>query len=350
MRQIGIFDETKALERLSKLGDRLEWLDKVIDWKIFRGLLDGAKPDKTQEGKGGRPPYDNVMMFKVVVLQELHNVANDQAEYQINDRLSWKRFLGLSLSDKAPDGTTIREFREMLTNSGIYDELFELFNANMESLGVITHKGNLVDASFVDVPRQRNTREENKIIKEGGVPEAWESEENADMLAQKDLDAEWAKKNDELHYGYKDHVLVDTDSKMIVDYRVTGASVHDSRMLLPLVINRSIQALWADSAYMSAELTAKLLELNPEIKLYINEKGYRNNPLTDEQKLNNRIKSRIRARIEHVFGHITNSMGGLFIRCIGADRAESAIALKNLAYNISRYATLRKLDRAPAMA
>lgn len=349
MKQIGIFDETKALERLSQLGDKLEWLDEVMDWSIFQELLDRANPDKTKSGKGGRPPFPNLMMFKVVILQELHGVANDQAEYQINDRLSWKRFLGLTLSDKAPDGSTIWAFREALTNSGIYDALFELFNAKMEEIGVITHKGSIVDASFVDVPRQRNSREENKTIKEGGVPEAWELAENAHMLAQKDLDARWAKKNDEVHYGYKDHVLVDVDSKMIVDWRTTSANVHDSQMLMALM-SEKVRALWADSAYIGEEIRAWINEHCPEVKLHICEKGYKNNPLTDEQKANNREKSKIRVRIEHVFGHMTNSMGGMFIRCIGEIRAESAIVLKNLAYNISRYATLRKLRRAPQMA
>lgn len=348
MKQIGIFDESAALKRLSELGDNLEWLNKVVEWKMFLPLLDKAKPDKTKNGKGGRPPYPNLMMFKVVILQELYGIANDQAEYQINDRLSWKRFLGLTLSDKAPDGTTIWEFREMLTNSGVYDALFELFNAKMEEIGVITHKGSIVDASFVDVPRQRNTREENKVIKEGGIPEAWGLEENAKMLAQKDLDAAWAKKNEEVHFGYKDHVLVDTDSKMIVDWRVTAANIHDSKMLTALM-GDEIRELWADSAYMSADLLAWFQEYCPHIKLHISEKGYKNNPLTEEQKTSNREKSKIRARIEHVFGHMTNSMGGMFMRCIGITRAESAIVMKNLVYNISRYATLRKLKRAPKM-
>lgn len=229
MKQIGIFDERIALERLSKLGDKLEWLNEVIDWEMFRTLLDTYKPDRTQTDKGGRPPLDNVFMFKGVVLQSLYGISDDSLEFQINDRLTWKRFLGLGLSDKSPDGKTFWEFKEILKTTGVYEDLFQLFNAKMEELNVITHKGSMIDASFVDVPRQRNSREENKAIKEGEIPEGWELPENANMLEQKDLDATWAKKNDELHYGYKDHVLVDKDSKMIVDYRISAANVHDSK-------------------------------------------------------------------------------------------------------------------------
>ena len=349
MKQIGLYDETDALARLSQLGDKLEWLESVMDWEIFLPLLDKTKPDRTKEGKGGRPPLSNLIMFKILLLAELYHVANNQMEFQINDRLSWKRFLGMTLSDKAPDATSIWLFREMLTNSGVYDKLFELFNQKLEKLGVITHKGTIVDASFVDVPRQRNTREQNKVIKEHRMPEGWDLPENAHMLAQKDLEAEWAKKNDELHFGYKDHVCVDAESKIITDWRVTGASVHDS-LIWSCFIDSRVKAFWADSAYMSAEALEWFAIHHPEIVLHINSKGYRNHPLTEDQKAENRENSRIRARIEHVFGHMTNSMGGMTLRCIGSFRAECAIVMKNLVYNISRYATLCRLKHTPQMS
>jgi IS5 family transposase len=348
MKQIGFFDHTTALAHISSLGDKLEWLNEVVDWSIFSETLDRARPDRTKTEKGGRPPLPNLLMFKCIILQELHGVSDEQAEFQINDRLTWRRFLGLSLSDKAPDRTSIWEFRELLKAGFVYDELFELFNAKMESLGVITRKGSILDASFIDVPRQRNTREENKTIKEGGVPEAWQDAPH--KLSQKDTDAAWAKKNEEVHFGYKDHVLADADSKMITDYHVTAANLHDSKLLHAFMSSNTINELWMDSAYMSKEILAYFEQYHPHIKLHINEKGSRGHPLTDEQKLSNKEKSRIRVLVEHIFGHITNSMGGMFIRCIGEERAECSVCLKNLAYNISRYATLRKLKRAPSMA
>ena len=352
MRQISFFDEANALQRLSQLGDRLEWLNKAIDWSIFVPLLEKVKPDRTQTSKGGRPPLPALLMFKVVILQELYGVANDAAEYLINDRLSWKRFLGLTLADKAPDGTSIWLFREALTKSGVYAELFDLFNSRMEELGVITHKGSIVDASFVDVPRQRNTRDENKTIKEGGIPESWEQEESASMLSQKDTDARWAKKNEETHFGFKDHVLCDVDSKMIVDFRVSAASVHDSQALLSLLSylgDDKIRCLWGDSAYLGKGLAEWIGDFYPEVQLNFCEKGVKGHPLTEAQKGNNREKSRIRARIEHIFGHMSGSMGGMFIRSIGMERAQCTIALKNLAYNLSRYTTLVRLGRASSM-
>jgi IS5 family transposase len=351
MKQIGFDDESRALHRISELGDRLEWLNKAIDWSIFVPLLIKAKPDRTQSGKGGRPPLSPLMMFKILILQELHGVANDATEFLINDRLSWKRFLGLSLAEKAPDSTSIWQFREDLRKSGVYEELFHLFNSKMVELGVITHRGSIVDASFVDVPRQRNSRETNRAIKEGVFPEAWHNA-NANMLCQKDIDASWAMKNKETHFGYKVHVVCDADSKMIVDSRVSTASVHDSQVL-PSLLTRCgnfIMRLWGDSAYVGEDLHDQITVMYPGISLQICERGTRSHPLTEVQKEHNREKSRVRSRVEHVFGYMTGSMGGMNLRSIGKERACCTVVLRNLTYNLSRYATLLRLGRAPAMS
>ena len=347
MKQTSLYDEENAYQRISKLGDKLEWLDKVINWKIFVNVLNTMKPDKTKEGKGGRPPYDNLMMFKVIILQQLYNLSDEQAEYQINDRLSWKRFLAMTAFDRAPDSTTIWEFRERLTNSGCYERLFKLFNKKMEEIGVITRSGSIVDAAFEEAPRQRNSRNENKQIKDHKIPEEWEGNEH--KLAQKDMEATWTKKNGETHFGYKNHIKSDKDSKLITDCLVTTASVHDSQAICSL-IDQNDQELWADSGYTGEEYETKIKEICPTIRLHICEKGYRNHPLTEEQKANNREKSRIRCRVEHIFGHMANSMGGMTIRSIGLMRAEGGLVLKNLAYNITRYASLRKNKSTPSMA
>lgn len=339
MKEINLFAEDIRLARLSDMGDPLEKVSGAVDWEIFRPLLDEAFYHEPK-GPGGRPPLDRVMLFKIVQLQQWYHIADDNTEYTINDRLSFQRFLGLSLNDKVPDAKTIWAFKEQLKETGVDLELFALFTDLMEEKGIITRTGSLVDASFVDVPRQRNTRKENEIIKEGGVPEEWLEEENANMLEQKDLDARWAKKNNEVHYGFKDHVKVDRDSKMVVCFSVSSANVHDSRYIQEL-LDELDRELWADSAYFGGELREDILADYPEIKLHINEKGQKNKPLTDEQKADNREKSRVRVRVEHVFGHMTNSMGGMFIRCIGISRAVREIAMKNLAYNLQRYVYLQ---------
>lgn len=212
MKQIGIFDESNRLKKLSSLGDPLEKLNSVIDWRMFEGALNKVFA-KEQKGVGGRPPYSYLLMFKVLILQRLFNISDDQAEYQINDRVSFMRFLGLSLGDRVPDAKTIWLFRDTLVKAAVMEDLFKLFNLQLEQQGIISHKGTIVDATFVEAPRQRNTREENRQIKEGKTPEEWDKPENISKIRQKDTDARWMTKNKERHFGYKDHVKVDADSK-----------------------------------------------------------------------------------------------------------------------------------------
>ncbi len=338
MMQFGFFAEETRLEKLTRLGDSLEKLN-IIDWEIFRPTLNAAFR-KERKGSGGRPPYDYLLLFKILILQRLFNLSDDQTEYQINDRMSFMRFLGLSLGEKVPDAKTIWLFRDTLIQAKAIEELFRLFNRQLESQGIITHTGTIIDATFVDAPRQRNTREENKTIKEGKIPEGWteDTPKAAHKLAQKDTDARWTVKGGEKHYGYKDHTKVDADSKIITDYAVTNAAVHDSNELVDF-IDKTDKVVYADSAYSGRGIAEKLPE---NVENSIHEKGYRNRPLTDEQKESNRKKSKIRARIEHVYGFMTGSMKGITVRGIGLQRAGFNIGLTNLVYNLCRYSILQR--------
>ena len=183
--QMSLFAEEAQLNRLSKPGDSLEKL-KIIDFEAFRPLLEKAF-QKERKSKAGRPAFDLVMMFKILILQCLFNLSDDQTEYQITDRMSFQRFLGLSLGERVPDAKTIWLFRDTLTKVGIISELFSRFGEMLASKGIITHTGTIIDATFVDAPRQRNNRKENEQIKNGETPEEWK--ENPHKLAQKDTDA-----------------------------------------------------------------------------------------------------------------------------------------------------------------
>ena len=185
------------------------------------------------------------------------------------------------------------------------------------------------------------------IAQEGKIAEEWEDQ--AAKLRPKDTDARWAKKGEEVHFGYKNHVKVDEKSKLIEKYEVTDASVHDSQKIEDLVekgdgstvSSPSNGRVHGDSAYRSAQIEKDRKEKAVESRIH--EQGYRNRPLTAEQKENNRQKSRVRARIEHVFGYMTNSMGGIFLTCIGMRRTTAAIGLMNLIYNMARYEQLMRL-------
>lgn len=335
--QISLFDEEKKYDQISELGDPLEKLNKIMDWEMFRDPLEKVCL-KDSYAKGGRPPIDVIVKFKASVLRRLYNLSFEQLEFQINDRLSFMRFLGLGLNDKVLDANTLWDFENVLAQAELIEDLFCRFDKKLEAEGLITHKGTIVDATFVDVPRQRNRREENQKIKNGEIPDDWEKPENAHKLAQKDTDARWAKKNNETHFGYKDHVKCDADSKLITNYGVSDAALHDSQCCTEL-LDKTDEVFYADSAYWNREIAENLPE---NCENQICEKGQRNHPLTEEQKKNNNTKSKIRCRIEHIFGFMTNSMNGINIRSIGINRARFNIGLMNLVYNLCRYEFLKR--------
>ena len=336
MKQKGFFDEEECLKKLSSLGDPMEKLNEFINWEQFRCILTKALKKEAQ-GPGGRPPFDYVMMFKILILQKLYNMADDKTEFQINDRLSFRRFLNLQMHDPVPDSKTIWNFREELKTTNVLEQIFEMFNAQLEEEKVITYSGSIVDATFVEAPIQRNTREENKEIVEGKVPKKWQYKKNKNKIVQKDMDARWATKNKVRHYGYKDHIKIDKKSKIITKYRVTSAEVHDSQELKNLINERKDRRLYGDSAYTGEEIQKCIPK---HIKNRIHEKGYRNRPLSKTQERNNKEKSKIRVRVEHIFAAM-HQFGGKMIRTIGIARAEIQIGLLNIAYNLKRYSYLR---------
>jgi IS5 family transposase len=336
----GFFDQDIRLSKLSQLGDPLERLNKGVDFEIFRLILT-EKLSKLSLGPGGRPPYDYVMMLKILILQRYYNLSDDQVEFQINDRLSFMRFLDLTIADDVPDSKTVWHFKEQLVDLELVESLFEIFILELEKLNLIINEGKIVDASFVETPRQRNSREDNATIKNGETPASFL--ENEHKLAQKDLDARWTQKNNINYYGYKNHIKVDSKSKIITGYLVTDASVHDSQVLDNLLDSKDEgQPLSADSAYTGEkqEQTIKDKKMTNEVC----EKGYKNKPLTQAQKDSNTEKSRTRSRVEHIFGFMEMSMNEMYLYCIGQKRTTAMIGLMNLTYNMFRKIQLQAIS------
>lgn len=204
-------------------------------------------------------------LFKVLVLQQLHNLSDDRIEYQIRDRFSFMRFLGLELEDRVPDAKTVWLFRDRLKDLSLTEVLFARFHEQLAGQGYVARAGQMVDATFVEVPRQRNSREENAQLKAGEVPEAWDEPGAKAMRRQKDTEARWTKKGHERHYGYKNHVNADQQHKLIQSYAVTVASVHDSQVFDGLLDKTedkdgNKRAVYADSAYRSEAQEKQLVE------------------------------------------------------------------------------------------
>lgn len=333
MGQLGFFDLEDRLEQLSKHGDPLVKLNEWIPWNDFRTLLRKAL-HKTRKSAAGRKPFEPLLMFKIIVIQHLYNLADGQTEYQIRDRLSFMRFLGLQLEDTVPDEKTIWLFRERLIESKVLDKLFVRFEKHLVSQGFDAKAGQIVDASIVQVPRQRNSRDENAEIKKGETPEDWKEDSN--KLRQKDVDARWTKKNNQNYYGYKNHINVDAEHKLIRKFKITAASHADGNYLEELLDeNNPAKKIWGDMAYYSQDHEEMLKAKKYESRIH-----HKKTISPNQERWHYRY-SKIRVRVEHVFGFISNTMKGSFIRTIGLTPASFKIGMNNLVYNFSRFKQLQ---------
>jgi len=345
MGQLGFFDVDVRLAAISAKGDPLEMIDRVVPFESFRVDIEAVvlTPAGEKKSKAGRKPIDVIVMFRMLVLQSLYNLSDEQVEYQVRDRLSFTRFLRLGIEDRIPDGTTLWLFRERLAQAGVIEKLFDRFGQHLEAKGYIARGGQMVDATIVPVPKQRNSREENEAVKAGKTPEAWQ--QNPAKNRQKDKDARWTKKHGKSFFGYKNHVNADGKHKLIREYEVTDASVHDSQKFDGLVNqSNTSRNVYADSAYRSAETERKLRARG--LRSRIHQRASRGHALSKAQEIANRQKSKVRVRVEHVFGAQQNSLGGRIVRTIGIVRAKAKIGLQNLVYNIRRLVTLERLAAA----
>lgn len=239
MGQLFLNGEQIQLDKLSKMGDSLEKINEIINWEMFRISLETAlhKPDYS---KGGRPAWDVILMFKIVMLMSWYNLSYNQAQYQINNRLDFMRFLGVTLGAKLPDENIVWDFKESLKNNNLDEKLFMLFNEKLIKNGYKLNSGSMIDASFVEVPRRRVISEsqlknpnellENKAInitlaeeKNGFVEASANDEKTEHILHQTDFEARYTKKNSQTFFGYKDHTAVDKDTKFIIGFAVTSA-------------------------------------------------------------------------------------------------------------------------------
>jgi IS5 family transposase len=351
-RPAGFFDFEERLAGLSKKGDELERLAALVDFEVFRPELERAVP-RADRAKGGRPPFDHVLMFKVLILQTQNNLSDERTEFYLRDRLTWMRFLGLGLGDAVPDANTIWTFREALTKAGAIAQLFELFDQELRAQGYLAMSGQLVDATIVAAPKQRNTSAEKQAIKEGRVPEDWQGKPA--KLRQKDRDARWTVKTTKAkprdgdtpkvdlaipEFGYQNHISADRRHRLIRRWLVTDAAAHAGARLADLLdAGNTASAVWADSGYRSRR-NEDLLRQRMLVS-HIHRKKPQHRPMPVRTARANATRSAVRATIEHVFAEQKHRMG-LFVRTIGLPRATTKIGLANLVTNMRRLLWLER--------
>jgi len=355
--QRGLFDVDGRLQELSAKGDVLERLADLVDFEMFRPALEQAVP-RSDGSKGGRPAFDHVLMFKILLLQTMHTLSDERCEYLIKDRLSFMRFLGLALADTVPDANTIWTFREALKTAGAIEVLFARFDAQLKGAGYLAMSGQIVDASIVAAPKQRNTEAEKAEVKAGRIPPGWA--ERPAKLRQKDRDARWTVRFSKAKpredgtpqgdiavpaFGYKSHISIDRRHGLIRRWTATDAAAHDGARLGELIDQENTaRDLWADTSYRSAK-NEELLR-GRRLVSRIHRKKPRGRSMAPRTRRANARKSAVRSAVEHVFAYQKGPMG-LVIRTIGMARARVKIGLANLAYNLRRYVWLDS-RRAPA--
>jgi IS5 family transposase len=344
--QAGFFDAGERLRWLSASGDPLERLRAVVEFEAFRAELEAALP-RADRSRGGRPPYDGVLMFRVLVLQALYTLSDEQTEYQLRDRLSFMRFAGLALHDAVPDAKTIWLYREQLTRAGALARLFARFDAMLAESGFLAMGGQIVDATVVEARRPRLTREEKATLRDGGTPEGWSKA----RARQIDRDGRWTIKRGRKArppevgvqrqaeiavpmFGYKNHLGIDRGHGFIRRFTVTHAARHDGSQLgAVLDANNTASGVWADTAYRS-RANVELLDrrgLVPEFQ----RARPRGKPMPAHIARGNATRHRVGSLVEHVFATEKRRMG-LVVRSIGLVRATARITLANLAYNMRR--------------
>ena len=347
--QPGFFDTDERLRSLSAAGDPLERLAAVVDFELFRPELEAglARGDCS---RGGKPPYDAVLMFRVLVLQALYTLSDDQTEYQLRDRLSFMRFAGLGLHEAVPDAKTIWLYREQLTRAGALARAFERFDAVLRERGYLAMGGQIVDATVVEARRPRLSRDEKQAVREGNVPADWSKA----RTRQIDCDGRWTIKRGRRKapppggtqramgeiatpmFGYKNHLGIDRAHGFIRCFTVTHAARHDGSQLgAVLDANNTASGVWADTAYRS-KANLRLLE-SRGLKAQFRRAKPRNRPMPRHIARGNTTRARVRALVEHVFATEKRRMG-LVLRTIGLARATAKITLANLAYNMRRLA------------
>jgi transposase, IS5 family len=357
-KQPGFFDTDERLRSLSAAGDPLERLKAVVDFELFRPELEAAL-DRADRSRGGRPPYDAVLMFRVLVLQTLYTLSDDQTEYQLRDRLSFMRFAGLALHDPVPDAKTIWLFREHLTRSGALARLFERFDQLLHARGYLAMGGQIIDATVVEARRPRLTKEEKATVRGGGTPAGWSKA----RTRQIDRDGRWTIKRGRKApppegaqrqaapeiavpmFGYKNHVSIDRAHGFVRRFTVTHAARHDGSQLGAVLDPQNTASdVWADTAYRS-RANLELIERRGRVAQFQVRKP-RGRPMPAHMARGNATRARVRSRVEHVFAAQKRRMG-LVVRSIGLARATARITLANLAYNLRRLAWIEATS-APA--
>jgi IS5 family transposase len=288
----------------------LEQIAGVLDWGSLAALM-----GKVQAAPVGRPGYGPVVLLRCVLLQQWYGLSDPGLEEALSDRLSFRHFVGLSLSDPVPDHSTLSRFRKVLVEQQLGERLLAEVNRQLEAKGLILKRGTLVDASLVAANARRPRKAEPKE-------------------RRSDQDAAWnAMPQDAPHYGYKAHVAVDEGSGLVRQAILTPANVSDKTPATQL-IQGDEQAFYGDKGYDGWWLSARLAERGIADKVM--RANYRRRPLTAEGIARNPAIGRVRAQVERTFAVLKQWYGYRRVRYRSLTRNSLQLQLLCMAMNLRR--------------
>jgi IS5 family transposase len=329
-----LFADEHHRKKIDSLGDPLTKIESHIDFVALAAEVDWVAP-RPVGVQGGRPPYPTETMVRILVLKRLYNLSDEQMEYQLLDRMSYKRFCGLANAANIPDRTTVWVFENRIGEAGA-KALFDGVTAQLLKNGFIARGVQVIDATLVPAPKQHNSREEKELIDHGAIPADWKPAKRR----QKDIDATWTKKHGKSQFGYKLSINIDKKYKFIRKIETDTARTHDSQHFDRVFdTSNTSRDVYADRGYPSEERTVWLKQNG--FRNHIQQKGQRNKPLSECQQRRNTRIARTRARVEHPFAIIAQ-MGGKLIRSIGEKRASFAMTMMAACYNLKRLVYFQK--------
>jgi len=334
-----LFVSERRQEKIEQFTGVLDKLDRLVDWVGLAGAVNKETGREAPQPKGGRPPYPTAALLKIVVLQQLYgNLSDEQMEYALLDRGSWQRFVGLAYARDLPDARTIWAFKELLAQGGGATALFDAVGQQLADAGLKAQGGQIIDATIVTVPKAHLDEKEKETVKGGQTPDHWSDKE----AAHKDTDARWTAKHDRWFFGYKAHINTDQEHKLIRLIEVTPANIDDREPLDKLIDPSEARKQRGKTVHADRGYDAKAVREKINAMGLIDGVARKDDPNRyDQSEIHERNKrlSKIRARVEHVFGGWEKTMGKA-IRSIGKVRAKSQITIQATVYNLRRWVTL----------
>ena len=313
-------------------------MNQIIDWDPIRRLIEVAYTKGSKST--GRPSYDSIILFKIELLRTWYGLSDGEVEDQVNDRLSFSRFVGLGMEDAAPDSTTVCRFRNILVEAALYDTLLNEINRQLEEKGVVVKRGAIVDASITDTPRRPRGRKVYEVVEdrneEDGKDNTKKSTLKEIVKPNVDKDARWINKMGKLHFGYKRHTVTD-ENGLILAEETTAANESDIKHLeTPLKKANLPQGtpVYADKGYDSAENKKVIVKM--KLKSRIMHKGTKVRKITKREQLINVAISKIRYRVERTFGSIRRWFLGGVARYVGLAKTHAQHIMEAMAYNLYR--------------